>query len=197
MFSVCVFLKSTNGSALGYLWQIKVSSPWLCTIFLPTFLWHDSHFHFIYEREVASLTLTKPQGQRCRICTVSLSITSIAMYQYPLHVKIWGFFYVLWSYPWPVHPLLAWFLSLSAPSFCWPVFAKMPVGMKVLDLFFHYCFCVNEAVRFFRFFPLLKKRSGRQLSCTSLGAWWAYQNWYTLIMQELTQPGNLSASPGI
>lgn len=91
MFSVCVFLKSTNGSALGYLWQIKVSSPWLCTIFLPMFLWHCCHFHFIYELEVASLTLTKPQGQRCRNCTVFLTITSIAMHQYLLHVKIWEF----------------------------------------------------------------------------------------------------------
>lgn len=45
-------------------------------------------FHFIYELEVASLTLTKPQGQICRSCTVSLTITSIAMYQDPLHVKI-------------------------------------------------------------------------------------------------------------
>lgn len=35
-----------------------------------------------------------------------------------------------------MHPLLVWFLSLSSPSFCWPVFAKMPIGMRVADLFF-------------------------------------------------------------
>lgn len=56
------------------------------------FLWHYCNFHFIYELEVQSLTLTKPQGQRYRSCTVSLTITSVAMYQYPLHVKIHGLF---------------------------------------------------------------------------------------------------------
>lgn len=73
-------------------------------------------------------------------------------------------------------------------------FAKTPIGMKVSDLFFHKYCRVNETVGFF---PLLKKHSWRQLSCTSLGVWWLYQNWYKLIMQELTQPGSLSASPGI
>lgn len=56
------------------------------------FLWHYCHFHFIYELAIESLTLTKPQGQRYRSCTVSLTITSVAMYQYPLHVKICVFF---------------------------------------------------------------------------------------------------------
>lgn len=65
---------------LGGSYGILVSSPWLCTIFLPIFLWHYCHFQLIYELAVKSLNIRKPEEQRYKSCAVSLTIASIVTY---------------------------------------------------------------------------------------------------------------------
>lgn len=121
MFSVWLlffFFKNSNGCAWGQLWYIKVSSPWLCTIFLSMFLWHYCHLQLIYKLAVKSLTVRKHQEQRYKSCTVTkqlysctLTITSIVRYWESLCVELSCFFMFC-------DPISAsQFLSLPASSF--------------------------------------------------------------------------------